>query len=99
MTPPKPENGNDNLPSNVKREAFGQRTLFDWFFVVMAISGAWTAAAMFTGFRSDMRDLQREKVSHLQLMRWTMRAAAESRGELGKLPMYEPPDEKEREPR
>jgi len=99
MSPPKPENNGESITTVVKREAFGQRTLFDWFFVVLAIGGTWSAAAVFMGFRADMRDLQREKVSHLQLMRWTIRAAAEARGEMGKLPMYEPPDEKEREPR
>lgn len=81
----------DSVGKAVRREVFGQRTLFDWFFVLLATTGGWTAATILGGIRSDQRDLQREKVSHMDLLRYSLRVAAENRGEF-RMPPYEPPD-------
>jgi len=76
----------------VKHEAFGQRTRFDWFFVMLAVGGTWTAALIFAGLRSDMRDLRRDKVSHDNLLDWSEQLNTLNRGDL-RVPVYKRPRE------
>lgn len=86
----KPDN-EPEAPEGAKREvAFGHRTLFDWFFVLLAVGGAWSSALIFAGFRSDMRDLQRDKVSHDDLIDWSEQIQTINRGDF-RVPVYKRP--------
>ena len=70
--------GEESLPRVMRREVFGHRTLFDWFFVTFALSGTAVATLYLAKLNSTMENLQRDvgnaradSVSHLQLMRWS----------------------------
>ena len=72
-----------------RRFVLGQRTVFDWVFVVLAIGGTWSASAKLSQIQHQLD----AKVSHYQFMRWTVRAVqAEKRGET--LPIYVLPDDR-----